>query len=142
MEEQALIPDQHTHDMHDIYVEEDNKFLRLLREDDELIKIQSQTKQLTEIFRELNEYVCCQGEQMETIDENIEQAAINVEQAHEELIVAEHNQTKGVKLKLVLAILLTGAVTGPVGVLCGMKAAVGVGLGVGLTGLTGALIKN
>ena len=114
----------------DIYLEE---------EDEELIKLQYQAAQLAEIFKELNTFICEQGEKIELIEDNIVKTAVHVEQAQENLIVAEQNQRRGMKLKIFLAALLTGAVTGPVGVFCGAKAAIGTCVGVGVTSFAGVL---
>ncbi|BFZ04818.1 hypothetical protein BsWGS_07857 [Bradybaena similaris] len=89
--------------------------LALIREREErILQLESDILDVNEIFRELGALVSAQGEVLDTIDSNIERAAVHVESGNEQLIKAADYQRKSRKkmccivvILLVVAIIIT-----------------------------------
>ncbi|CAG5123260.1 unnamed protein product, partial [Candidula unifasciata] len=89
--------------------------LALIREREERIhQLEADILDVNEIFRELGALVSAQGEVLDTIDSNIERAAVQVDAGREQLVKAADYQRKSRKkmccivvILLVVAIIIT-----------------------------------
>lgn len=104
----------------------------ILYRQNKIHELEIETLHLVEIFKELDELVCIQGERLDIIEQTINDTKNKTEQANDELIVAEKHQKKYSKLKLFLAALAVGTVSGPIWIAFGAKAAIGASVSVGI----------
>jgi len=85
-----------------LLLEENNKFLR--KREQEISHIVNSIEDLNTIFKDLAHMVSEQGEIVDRIDYNIENASIKIEAGLEQLKKAEEYQGKNRKMKCILVL--------------------------------------
>jgi t-SNARE complex subunit (syntaxin) len=90
---------------------------------EEIEKLHKDILELNEVFKDFNNYVIQQTEQIETIATNIENTHEEVNIANIEINKAEEYQFKFIKKKLILTTLAITAINAPIGLFFGAKVA-------------------
>jgi len=83
-----------------VMIDQNNKYLR--KREEEISHIVESIQDLNSIFRDLAQMVSEQGEMVDRIDYNIENASIKVQSGLKELQLAEKYQSKNRKMKCIL----------------------------------------
>jgi len=87
-------------------------------------KINQDVGMINEIYKDLYYLVYGQQEAIDKIENNIDEATENVENAESELVQAEIYQKKSYKKHIVLSSILIAGVSTPIGVVLGLKTAI------------------
>jgi len=74
----------------------------------DILKLESQVLEVYELFRDLATLVSLQQESLDVIEHRIQNAAAYTKQAQEQLVQAEHHQTKARQKKCCLLMILLG----------------------------------
>lgn len=90
---------------------------------EEIEKLHKDIIELNQTFREFNEYIIQQSDDIQTIATNIETTQYDVNIGNKEIIKAEEYQSSLIKKKLIITTLAITAINVPVGLFFGAKVA-------------------
>lgn len=117
------------------FPEQDYEFIILdeeLERNARLQKISQDTNLLYEMFKDLQELVYGQQDNIDFITDNIESSVHKVNQSEITLVEAEEIQKSNAKQYALLSSLLIASISTPIGVTMGLKAGLGTAGGLGL----------